>query len=72
MALGAAWLAGVSWFMKRTIAQVDGKAEKTDVKALIDEIRAERESAKESRGRLYDRVNNIGESLARLEGRLGK
>lgn len=73
--LGGLLVAGLQlvglWQVKRIGALEVGKADKSDLKALIDEIRAERESAKESRGRLYERVNTMAESLARLEGRIG-
>lgn len=66
----------LGFFGVRALNRIDaleqGKADKSDVKALIDEMRADREATRESRGKLYERVNGMAESLARLEGRLGK
>lgn len=68
--LGAAVLAMLTWLGKKLWDRVEKKADKDELKALIDEIRADREAARESRGRLYERVSTVAESLARMEGRL--
>lgn len=76
LASSSAVVTVLGFFGVKALSRIDKleqeKASKSDLTSLIDEMRADRESAKESRVRLYERVNNIGESLARLEGRIGK
>jgi hypothetical protein len=68
--LGAAVLAVMGWLGKVLWTRVDEKADKVDLDQLIHELREDREAARESRGRLYERVNTMAETVARLEGRL--
>lgn len=46
------------------------KAEKSDVKDLIEELRVERISAEESRKELHEKLNKLSVGVARLQGRL--
>lgn len=46
----------------------DGKADKADLRDLIDEIKEDRKAADESRGALHEKVNDVALSIARLEG----
>lgn len=62
----------LGWAGVRLIKRVDelekNKAEKAEIKDLIAELRADRESAGKSREKLYQRVNELAESVAFLRG----
>ena len=70
-------VAGVlGWAGIRLVKRVDelekGKAAVADLKELIAEIRADREAASKSREKLYQRVNDLAESVAFIRGGGGK
>lgn len=68
--------------IKRIGALEESKADKADLRdliaelradrsALIAEMRADRAAAEESRAAMNDKISEVAQSVARLEGRLG-
>lgn len=65
-------LAVLGFFGIRALNRIDAlekeKANKSDLKELIDEIRADRKAASDSREKLYNRVNDLALSVAYMQG----
>lgn len=72
-------LAVFGWFFKREVTRIDTKLEKVDdlerdkadkdeLKEVVTQWRMEIADATQSRAKLYDRVNQIAESVAELRG----
>lgn len=58
----------IAWMWRWMWTKLDGKADKIDLKDLIQEIKDDRKAADESRGALHEKVNDVALSIARLEG----
>lgn len=74
--LGGLLVAGLQIFglyqVKRIGALEENKADKVDLRTLIDELRVDRASADQSRSELHEKVNDVALAVARLEGRFGR
>ena len=66
----------LGWLGVRQVARIDkledGKANASDVKELLRELKIERAAADQSRAELHEKVNGIALIVARLEGRRGR
>lgn len=76
----AAWagpvcVGAIAWIGKHTIGKVERldqqKADREEIRTIIEELRADRQSADASRQDLHEKVNTVALTVARLEGRLG-
>lgn len=73
----------LGFFGLKALSRIDalekGKADKSDLDKLIDEMRSDRQLAREdnqaardSRAKMYEKVNSMAVTLGRLEERIGK
>lgn len=74
-AVAAMLLPLLGWFAGRLLREIDGKADRSELAAVLELVKRQQESSEQSRERMWQQLEKLGgevvrvrEGIARLEG----